>query len=68
MKKLIPLLAIVACISCQRDYACVCTSVSHDKDTLVDQIKTTKLGSKGYKKTCANYVNRNPDVTNCYVK
>jgi hypothetical protein len=41
---------------------------SKGKDTLVDQVKTTKLGSKGYKKTCTDHESENPDLKECHLE
>lgn len=54
--------------ACDRNYKCVCMSGAKGKDTLVDQVKTTKLGSKGYKKTCADYEAKNPDLYDCHLE
>lgn len=54
--------------ACDRNYKCVCMSVSKGKDTLVDQVKTTKLGSKGYKKTCTDHEGENADLHECHLE
>jgi hypothetical protein len=57
MRYLAIILIVLSFISCQKDYKCICYSSYNNQDTIVDQIKTTKLGSKGYKKTCINKEN-----------
>lgn len=54
--------------ACDRNYKCVCMSAAKGKDTLVDQVKTTRLGSKGYKKTCTDYESKNADLHDCHLE
>lgn len=63
MRYLVIVLIVISFASCERNYECVCTTVKGRQDTVVDHIKTTRLGSKGYKKTCAN--NENKYLTEC---
>jgi hypothetical protein len=41
--------------SCQKDYTCVCAIISKKQDTIMDKVKTIKVGSKGFKETCVKY-------------
>ncbi len=66
MKYSIIVLCVLILQSCQKDYTCVCTSVKTKQDTIVDHIKTTRLGSKGYQKTCSK--KENTYVSGCLVK
>jgi len=38
--------------SCAKDHTCLCTFVKTSKDTIIESVKTTKLGFKGFKETC----------------
>ena len=38
--------------SCQKDYVCVCTNLSTGEKSYGDRVKTTKLGKKGFEKSC----------------
>lgn len=52
--------------SCEKEYKCVCHDVSYGRDTIIDKVKTTELGYKGYKDYCNN---QSKDSTiNCQVK
>ena len=66
MKYLTIFLIAFTITSCDKKYVCVCTSQYNQQDTIVDQVKTTKLGSKGYKKTCIN--KENAYLSNCRLK
>ena len=66
MKKLLSVFVVLLFISCEKKYTCVCTSNWSNQDTIVDQIKTTKLGSKGYKKTCAE--KEKGTASNCHLQ
>jgi|GEM_PF-3562788 hypothetical protein len=59
---------ISSCInfSCNKQYVCVCSVVKSGHNTNVDSVKTTKLGSKGYGKTCQSY--NSDSLTNCHLK
>jgi hypothetical protein len=63
---LVVFISILTFTSCEKNYVCVCHSVNSKQDTMVDQIKTTKLGSKGYYKTCSG--KENTSLNNCRVK
>ena len=63
MKYFVFLLSALILMSCEKDYSCVCTLKFKGKDTLIDHIKTTKLGSKGYRKTCSD--KENTTLMNC---
>lgn len=52
--------------ACAKKYQCVCKSNVSGFDTIVDKVKTTKLGSKGYKETCDKMESVLP-VSNCLV-
>jgi hypothetical protein len=41
--------------SCEKKYTCSCTVIKTNKDTLMESVKTTKLGLKGFKETCRKY-------------
>lgn len=41
--------------SCEKKYTCTCTVIKTNKDTLMESVKTTKLGLKGFKETCRKY-------------
>ena len=66
MKPVFLLYVSLFLLSCEKNYVCVCTSAKTSQDTIVDHIKTTKLGSKGYKKTCSK--KENNDRSNCRIR
>lgn len=68
LKKMLLIITIFTACSCQRDYNCVCTKVPSQQDTIVDHIKTTRLGSNGYVKTCRAFEERDARLTQCTVK
>jgi len=53
-------------ISCQKEYTCVCTSVSTGDRYIVEKVKTTKLGKKGFEKTC--FSNETSSLKDCHVE
>jgi len=65
MKKLVFIGLVMLGYSCQKDYSCVCESVSKKKDTLMVQVRTTKLGSKGFKEDCIKNETTFTDLINC---
>jgi len=56
------------CISCDKGYDCVCYSSIQQSDTIMDHVVTTKLGVKGWTKTCQDYPNSNKHLSNCRVE
>lgn len=52
--------------SCDKEYVCVCSVVKNGHSTNVDSVKTTKLGRKGYAKTCESY--NSDSLANCHLK
>ena len=72
MKKLYKILVLniltFSClfISCEKEYVCVCSVVKNGNSTNVDSVKTTKLGRKGYAKTCESY--NSDSLANCHLK
>lgn len=63
MKQMLSILIVTLFISCQKDYKCVCKSAYSNQDSIVGHVKTTKLGSKGYKKTCSSH--EKATLSNC---
>ena len=51
--------------SCNKQYTCTCKIGISNKDTIVDVVETTKLGSKGFNKTCTNYETSNANLKDC---
>ena len=61
------LLAIILLNSaCEKEYSCVCKNVSTGNDTIIEKVKTTELGYKGYKDYCSN--KSKDSIINCQVK
>lgn len=54
--------------SCEKTYTCICISKYSNQDTIVDQVKTTNLGSKGFGKTCTGYEASNPNLKSCSLR
>ncbi len=54
--------------SCQKDYKCICTTAVSKKDTLMEQVKTTKIGSKGFKDTCVKKGEDSLKVKDCHLE
>lgn len=53
--------------SCEKNYNCVC----YTNDNIVvlkDAVKTTRLGSKGFKRTCENYSVKDTLIHNCHLE
>lgn len=67
MKKVIVVLGVASIFSfsCQKKYTCVCESVSQKRDTIMESVITTKIGSKGFKEDCLKYESKSADLTNC---
>jgi hypothetical protein len=67
-KILVFTILISSCLnfSCNKQYVCVCSVLKSGNNTNVDSVKTTKLGSKGYDKTCQSY--NSDSLTNCHLK
>jgi hypothetical protein len=51
--------------SCNKQYTCICKTVISNQDTVVDVVQTTKLGSKGFNKTCTSYETSNAHLKEC---
>ncbi len=68
MKTILKISIVLALFSCQKEYSCVCKSITKRQDTVIDKVKTTKLGSKGYKKTCKDHELQSPDLKDCHLR
>ena len=68
MRAISLLLICIALLSCQKNYTCVCISSISQQDTIVDGVKTTKLGSKGYSRTCSDYEAKKSTLKNCHLQ
>jgi hypothetical protein len=66
MKTFVLLTFFVTIVGCQKQHSCVCKSNYNSQDTIIDKVKTTKIGAKGYKKWCLEQ--QNSKISNCYVK
>ncbi len=53
--------------SCNKQYSCTCKTISSNKDTILDVVETTKLGSKGFKATCTNHETSNAQLKDCHI-
>lgn len=53
--------------SCDKNYNCVCYT-NDNKVVLKDAVKTTRLGSKGFKRTCENYSVKDTLIHNCHLE
>lgn len=59
--------AIACCYSCEKYYNCIC--YTNDSKVIVkDAVKTTRLGSKGFKRTCENYSVKDTLIYNCHLE
>ena len=54
--------------SCKKQYTCTCKTSNINQDTIVDVVETTKLGSKGFNKTCSNYETSNVRLKDCHLQ
>ena len=54
--------------SCKKQYTCTCKTSNINQDTIVDVVETTKLGSKGFNKTCSNYETSNVHLKDCHLQ
>lgn len=68
MKVFFKISIVMSLFSCTKEYTCVCKTVISNQDTILQTVKTTKLGSKGFKETCANYEKSKINLKQCYVK
>jgi hypothetical protein len=68
LNKILKFIVVFIFISCEKRYSCVCHSNITKSDTLIDNVKTTKLGSKGYKDTCIKNEAYNSNLTNCHLE
>ena len=59
---------IILMSSCDKKYTCICTSISKNLKMPIESIKTTKLGSKGYAKTCLQHQENFVDLTDCHLE
>lgn len=70
MKKALVILVVINCFlsSCQKDYTCVCRGIVRNQDTIISKVKTTKIGSKGYKETCVSHNNDSLKFKDCHLE
>ncbi len=54
--------------SCKKEYNCVCTNVLTNTQSVIESVKTTKLGSKGFKESCTKKETTNTNLKNCKVE
>jgi hypothetical protein len=56
-------------ISCEKEYTCVCTNRTTGEKSPGDKVKTTKLGKKGFEKSCkSNNDVFESDLKDCHVE
>ncbi|MES2513507.1 MAG: hypothetical protein V4580_05155 [Bacteroidota bacterium] len=56
-------------LSCEKEYTCVCTSKSSGNRCPGDKVKTTKLGKKGFEKSCkSTNDDLASDLKDCHVE
>lgn len=58
----------LSCISCEKEYVCVCTNSVTGEKSLGDKVKTTKLGKKGFEESCRSNSSVYNDLTDCHVE
>ncbi len=66
LRMLISSLVLWLLTSCAKEYTCSCASLKTSKDTLLESVKTTKLGLKGFEETCKN--KESDTLLNCKVE
>lgn len=59
---------IILTSACDKKYTCTCTSISKNLKMPIESIKTTKLGSKGYAKTCLKHQDNSSDLKDCHLE
>ena len=59
---------IILTSACGKKYTCTCTSISRNLKMPIESIKTTKLGSKGYAKTCLQHQENSIDLKDCHLE
>lgn len=64
---LILFFAVILC-SCQKEYTCVCTNASTGEKIYRDKVKTTKLGKKGFEKSCKSNNDTIMNLKDCRVE
>ena len=52
-------------VSCEKEYLCVCKDLHSGEITEGDKVKTTKLGKKGFEKSCKS---NSTEHKNCVVQ
>jgi hypothetical protein len=60
-------LVLICLSSCEKEYHCVCTSNVDGTLQTIDHIKTTKLGSKGYAKSCKEKEKNQTKFMDCHL-
>ncbi len=55
-------------ISCEKQYTCVCTKVSNNQEEPVETVKTTKLGRKGFQKSCEAKSSEGNGFKDCHIE
>ena len=70
MKKNIVIICLNTALiySCEKKYDCVCKSKVNNTDVIMQSVKTTKLGSKGFKRTCLEYEQASTKWEGCYLR
>jgi hypothetical protein len=68
MKTIFKIGIVMLFFSCTKEYTCVCKTVVSKQDTILQTVKTSKLGSKGFKETCINHETSNPNLKECHLK
>ncbi|MBC7696590.1 MAG: hypothetical protein H7141_14230 [Burkholderiales bacterium] len=58
----------IVCSSCQKEYDCVCTNVSTGEKIYRDKVKTTKLGKKGFEKSCKSNNDTIRELKDCRIE
>jgi hypothetical protein len=53
--------------SCNKQYTCTCKTSISKQDTILDIVETTKLGSKGFNKTCKDHETSNMNLKECRI-
>lgn len=65
--KIVSFITALFLVACSKEYSCVCKSLVTGSDTLIETVKTTKLGLKGYSDACKDK-DKTHKVTDCSIK
>jgi len=55
-------------VSCEKKYTCVCTKINSNEQVPEESVKTTKLGKKGFEKSCKAKSSESNNLRDCHIE